>query len=139
MIGRIISMVPEIAAILLGTCVGAVAVVYAGSKGYLGHRKTRTAPSSATTTSTFTTATEQAKEVPAAETPAAAEPAPSPAPARYETVQPAPTPITYSAPSSTSFAAPSFAKKPTRTYRRRTAPVRGATGVKKTLAKPKKH
>ncbi|MDG6917367.1 MAG: hypothetical protein JRM85_07230 [Nitrososphaerota archaeon] len=135
-------MVPEIAAILLGTCVGGVAVVYAGSKGYLGHRKTRAAPSTATPTSTFTMATEQAKEVPAAETPAAAEPAPSPAPssapARYETVQPAPAPITYSAPSSTSFAAPSLAKKPTRTYRRRTAPVRSATGVKKTLAKPKK-
>ncbi|MDG6953013.1 MAG: hypothetical protein JRM74_01440 [Nitrososphaerota archaeon] len=142
MIGRIISMVPEIATILLGTCVGAVAVVYAGTKGYLGHRKTRAAPSPSTTTSAITTATEQAKEVPTAETPVAAEPAPSPspapAPARYESVQPAPAPVTYSAPSSTSFAAPTLAKKPTRTYRRRTAPVRGASGVKKTLAKPKK-
>ena len=135
-------MVPEIATILIGTCVGAVAVVYAGTKGYLGHRKTRAAPSLTTTTSTFATATEQAKEVPAAKTPAAAEPAPSPAhapvTARYETVQPAPSPVTYSAPSSTSFAAPSLAKKPTRTYRRRTAPVRGTAGVKKNLAKPKK-
>ncbi|MCL4355833.1 MAG: hypothetical protein JRM79_00315 [Nitrososphaerota archaeon] len=136
--GRINNMVPEIAAILLGTCVGAVAVVYAGSKGYLGHRKTRAAPSPATTASTFTASTSQA-EAPAAAEPVTS-PAPSPAPsqARYETVQPAPAPVTYSAPSSTSFAAPSIAKKPTRTYRRRTAPVRGATGVKKTLAKPKK-
>jgi hypothetical protein len=94
MIERITNMVPEIATILIGTCVGAVAVVYAGTKGYLGHRKSRAAPSPATTTSAIATATEQANEVPAAETRVAAEPAPSPSPApssaRYETVQPAP-------------------------------------------------
>ncbi|MDG6914032.1 MAG: hypothetical protein JRN34_02060 [Nitrososphaerota archaeon] len=141
MIERITNMVPEIATILIGTCVGAVAVVYAGTKGYLGHRKSRAAPSPATTTSAIATATEQANEVPAAETRVAAEPAPSPSPApssaRYETVQPAPAPVTYSAPSPT-FAAPTLAKKPTRTYRRRTAPVRGPPGVKKALTKPKK-
>jgi hypothetical protein len=31
-----------------------------------------------------------------------------------------------------------LAKKPTRTYRRRTVPVRSPASVKKTLAKPKK-
>ncbi|HXY56707.1 MAG TPA: hypothetical protein VEH01_03745 [Nitrososphaerales archaeon] len=45
--------------------------------------------------------------------------------------------MSYSAPSTTSFGAPTLTK-PTRTYRRRTAPVRSAAGSKKTLAKPKK-
>jgi hypothetical protein len=56
----------------------------------------------------------------------------------YESVQPAPMPVTFSAPSTPSFGAPTLTKKPTRTYRRRTAPVRSAAGSKKTLAKPKK-
>ncbi len=137
------TMVLELATVLLGACVGAVAVLYAAPKGYLGHRKTKS--SAATSIETYATTTEQAVEVPAAEAPAAAEPAPSPAPepapapAFYETVQSAPAPVTFAAPSTTSFGAPTLAKKPTRTYRRRTAPIRSTSGsrtVKST--KPKK-
>jgi len=54
----------------------------------------------------------------------------------YETVQPAPAPVLYTAPSTPALGAPTLTK-PTRTYRRRTAPVRSAAGPKKTL-KPKK-
>ena len=142
------TMVLEVATILLGACVGAVVVIYAAASGYFGHRKTKVA-APVTSIDTYATTTEQASEVPATEAPAVATPAPSPAPepapapeaapsGLYETVQPAPAPVTFSAPSSVSIGAPTLAKKPTRTYRRRTAPVRSAAGVKKTLAKPKK-
>jgi len=141
-------MVPAIAAILLGTCAGIIAVILAADRGYLGHRKTKAAAAPAPSIDTYVTTTEQAPEVPTTEAPAVAEPAPSPAPepaptpeptpAMYESVQPAPAPVTYSAPSLPSFGAPTLAKKPTRTYRRRTAPVRSAAGSKKTLAKPRK-
>lgn len=154
-------MVPEIAIILLGACVGAVVVVYASATGYLGHRKTKAVSTSVTSLASIDSyvptaeqSAEQLAEVPAAEAPAAAETspapaaepppapapesAPSPAPALYETVQPAPAPVTYSAPSQSSFIAPPLAKKPMRTYRRRTAPVRSAAGVKKAAAKSKK-
>ena len=138
-------MVPELATILLGVSVGVVAILYAASSGYLG-RKKKAAVTSAPSDAVHTTKTEQAPKVPATEAPAVAEPAPSPAPeptqapapALYESVQPAPAPVTYAAPSDSSFAAPTLAKKPTRTYRRRTAPVRSAAGTRKTLAKPKK-
>lgn len=136
-------MVLELATVLLGACVGAIAVLYAAPRGFLGHRKKKEAATPAPSIDTYAPTTEQAAEVPAAEAPAVAEPAPSPAPepapALYENVQPAPAPVTYSAPSTTSFGAPTLAKKPTRTYRRRTAPVRSTAGSKKTLAtKPKK-
>jgi len=133
-------MFPEIAAILLGACAGAIAAIYAADAGYLGNRKMKAAAAPVPSFDTYVTTTEQAPEVPATEAPAVAEPAPSPtpAPALYENVQPAPAPVTYSAPSTPSFGAPTLAKKPTRTYRRRTAPVRSAAGSKKTLAKPKK-
>jgi outer membrane biosynthesis protein TonB len=159
-IGPIASaMVLELAIILLGACVGAIAVLYAGARGYLGRSKkaTTTPAPSIPTIDTYATKTEQAPEVPAAEAPAVAEPAPSPAPeptptveptpapeatpapapAIYETVQPAPAPVTFAAPTASSFAAPTLTK-PTRTYRRRTAPVRSAAGSRKALAKPKK-
>lgn len=142
-------MVLELATVLLGACVGAIAVLYAAPRGYLGHRKTKAA-TPAPPADTYTPTTEQAPEVPAAEARAVAEPAPSPtpepspaalpAPALYETVQPAPAPVTYAAPSTTTFGAPTFTKKPMRTYRRRTAPMRSSAGSKKALAhKPKKH
>ncbi len=142
------TMVLEVATILLGACVGAVVVIYAAASGYFGHRNTKAA-APVTSIETYPSTTERASDVSAAETSAVAAPAassaPEPAPAPqaapsglYETVQPAPAPVTFSAPSSVSIGAPTLAKKPTRTYRRRTAPVRSATGVKKTLAKPKK-
>jgi len=141
------AMVPEIATVLLGAAAGILAVLYAAPRGYLGHRKTKAAAAPTTAIDTYVATTEQAPEVPATEAPAVAEPAPSaapepapapaPAPALYESVQPAPAPVTFSAPSTSSFGAPTFTKKPTRTYRRRTAPVRSAAGSKKTL-KPKK-
>ena len=144
------AMALELATVLLAACVGAIAVLYAASKGYLGQRKKATAATPATpvvSIDNHATTTEQAPEVPAAEAPAVAEPAPSPepepsplpapAPAFYETVQPAPAPVTFAAPSEPSFSAPTLAKKPTRTYRRRAAPVRSAAGSRKSL-KPKK-
>lgn len=146
-------MVPELATILLGVVVGAVAVLYAASKGYLG----RTKKAAATTTpsnpavDTPVAETEHAPEIPTADVPAAAEPAPSPVesapapeaaisplPALYENVQPAPAPATFAPSSASSFAAPTLTPKPVRTYRRRTAPVRGAPGSRKTPPKPKK-
>jgi len=138
-------MVPVVATIVLGVAAGAIAVLFAASKGYLGHRKTSAPAAPDTTIDTYATTTEQAPEVPAAEAPAVAEPAPSPAPepepapALYENVQPAPMPVTYTAPPVESFGAPTLTRKPTRTYRRRTAPVRSAAGSKKPLAhRPKK-
>jgi hypothetical protein len=70
--------------------------------------------------------TEMEVASPADVAPAAAEPTPSPAPALYETVQPvvSPAPVTYTPSSVATFGASSAFKKPTRTYRRRTAPVR---------------
>jgi len=151
-------MFQVIATIVLGVAAGAIAVLFAASKGYLGHRKTSAPAAPVTSFDTYVTTTEQAPEVPAAEAPAVAEPAPSPAPeptpapeatpapeftpapapapAMYETVQPAPAPVLYTAPSTPALGAPTLTK-PTRTYRRRTAPVRSAAGPKKTL-KPKK-
>jgi len=77
--------------------------------------------------------------VPAAVATTVAEPAPSPVQAIYETVQPTPAPVQYSAPSVTPFGAPSISKRPTRTYRRRTAPVRSAAASRASLkAKTKK-
>ena len=138
-------MVPVIATIVLGVAAGAIAVLFAASRGYLGHRKTSAPAAPDTSIDTYATTTEQATEVPAAEAPAVAEPAPSPAPepepapALYENVQPAPMPVTYTAPPVESFGAPTLTRKPTRTYRRRTAPVRSAAGSKKPLAhRPKK-
>jgi hypothetical protein len=150
------AMVPVVATIVLGVAAGAIAVLFAASKGYLGHRKTSAPTAPDTSIDTYATTTEQASEVPAAEAPAVVEPAPSPAfeaiaapepapepapapapaPAMYETVQPAPAPVVYTAPSTPALGAPTLTK-PTRTYRRRTAPVRSAAGPKKTL-KPKK-
>ena len=146
------AMVPVVATIVLGVAAGAIAVLYAASKGYLGHRKTSAPAAPDATIDSYATTAEQAPEVPAAEAPAVAEPAPSPtpeatpapeptpaptpAPAMYETVQPAPAPVVYTAPSSPALGAPTLTK-PTRTYRRRTAPTRSAAGPKKTL-KPKK-
>ena len=61
------------------------------------------------------------------------EPAPSPPPALYENVQPdvSPPPVTYAPSSAISFGA-SVSRKPTRTYRRRTAPVRSTTAPRST-------
>ena len=131
------TMVLELATVLLGACVGAVAVLYAAPKGYLGHRKNKSS-SAVTSLESYTPATEQAVEVQAAEAPVAVEPVPFPAPAFYETVQPAPAPVAFAPSPSTSFSTPSFSKKPTRTYRRRTAPVRSAVGTKAAKTKPKK-
>ena len=131
------TMVLELATVLLGACVGAVAVLYAAPRGYFGHRKNKSS-SAVTSFESYTPATEQPVEVQAAEAPAAAEPAPSPFPAFYETVQPAPAPVAFAPSPSNTFSAPSFSKKPTRTYRRRTAPVRSTAGTKAAKSKPKK-
>ena len=147
-------MVLELATVLLGAFVGVVAVLYAAPKGYLGHPRWRTSTKSVTSLESSATPTEQAVGVPAAVATTVAEPAPSPvqetyetvqptpAPveAIYETVQPTPAPVQYAAPSVTSFGAPSISKKPTRTYRRRTAPVRRAAAFRASpKTKTKKH
>jgi len=147
------TMVLELATVLLGAFVGVIAVLYAAPKGYLGHRRRKGSIDSGTSLESSATPTEQAVGVPAAVATTVAEPAPSPdqaiyetvqptpAPVQaiYETVQPTPAPVQYTAPSVTSFGAPSISKKPTRTYRRRAAPVRSAAASKASLkAKTKK-
>lgn len=143
------TMVPELAlvTILLGALYGVFAVLYAAPKGYLGHPRKRKSVESATSIVPYAPTTEQAVGVPAAVATTVAEPAPSPveaiyepvqptpAPVQaiYETVQPAPAPVQYAAPSTMSFGAPSVSRKPTRTYRRRTAPVRSNVASKPSL------
>lgn len=130
------TMVLELATVLLGAFVGVVAVLYAAPKGYLGHQRRKGSIDSVTSSESYAPTTEQAVGVPAAVATTVAEPAPSPVQAIYETVQPTPAPVQYSAPSTISFGAPSISKKPTRTYRRRTAPVR-STAASKASLKPK--
>ena len=139
-------MVLELATVLLGAFVGVVAVLYAAPKGYLGHPRKKESTDSVASPEPYTPTTEQAVGVPATVATTVAEPAPSPvtsapslvastpAPVTpiYETVQPTPAPVQYSTPSSTSFGAPSISK-PTRTYRRRTAPVRSTSASKASL------
>ena len=133
------TMVLELATVLLGAFIGVVAVLYAAPRGYLGHRRRKGSIDSVTSLESSATPTEQAVGVPAAVATTVAEPAPSPVQAIYETVQPTPAPVQYSAPSVTPFGAPSISKKPTRTYRRRTAPVRSAAASRASLkAKTKK-
>jgi hypothetical protein len=130
------TMVLELTTVLLGAFVGVVAVLYAAPKGYLGHPRRRGSVDSVKSPEPYTPTTEQAVGVPAAVATTAAEPAPSPVQAIYETVQPTPAPVQYTAPSTSSFGAPSISKKPTRTYRRRTAPIRSGAASKASL-KPK--
>ena len=134
------TMVPELAlvTVLLGALYGVVAVLYVAPKGYLGHPRKRKSIDSVTSLESSATPTEQAVGVPAAVATTVAEPAPSPVQAIYETVQPTPAPVQYAAPFqyTASFGAPSISKKPTRTYRRRTAPVRSTVASKASL-KPK--
>jgi hypothetical protein len=129
-------MVLEYVAVAIAALVCAVAVLYAAPKGFFGHKKTKSS-ASVSSPEHHTPAAEKPAEVQNVEVPAFFDPAPAPvlAPAMYETVQPAPAPVTYSPPTTTAFGAPSLTKKPTRTYRRRTAPVRSAIGAK--AAKPK--
>jgi hypothetical protein len=131
-------MVLEVVTVLLAAAVGIIAVLYAAPRGYFGHRKKSIIPKPSTASNT--SSTEKAIEFPPFETSTAIEPAPSPVqtPAPYESVQPAPSPVSYTPPSTTSFGAPTLAKKPTRTYRRRTAPIRSAAGSKKALADKEK-
>ena len=132
------TMVLDLATVLLGACVGVVAVLYAAPKGYLGHPRRKESIDTVASIEPYAQPTEQAVGVPAAATTTAVEPAPSPIQiqAIYETVQPSPAPVQFTPPSSTSFGAPTISKKPTRTYRRRTAPVRSTASPKASL-KPK--
>jgi len=132
-------MVLAITTVLLGAEVGAIAVLLAVPKGYLGHRRRKRSIDSVTSLESSATPTEQAVGVPAAVATTVAEPAPSPVQAIYETVQPTPAPVQYFGPSVTSFGAPYISKRPTRTYRRRAAPVMSTAASKASLkAKTKK-
>jgi hypothetical protein len=130
----------ELLTVLLGACVGALAVLYAAPKGYFGHKRMRYTAPTTSIEPVVSAPPEPAPEV----KPIAPQPAPEPAPAftaAYETVQPPPAPVTYAAPSPASFgasSAPTFSKKPVRTYRRRTAPVRSHVPAKVAKAKSKK-
>ena len=130
------TMAYELLTVLLGGCAGAALMLYLAFKGSPGQVN---AASAVTTSTDYAPTTERAAEA-TTEAPAVVEsaPSPAPAPALYEAPQPAPAPVTYTAPATTSFAAPTFTKKPTRTYRRRTAPVRSSPAAKKTLAAKKK-
>jgi hypothetical protein len=131
-------MVLEVVTVLLAAAVGIIAVLYAAPRGYFGRRKKSSTPKPSPESHTSTI--EKSIEFPPFEASPAIEPAPSPAPAPapYESVQPAPAPLSYAQPTTTSFGAPTLAKKPTRTYRRRTAPIRSAAGSKKALAEKEK-
>ncbi len=126
------NMVFEVATVLLGVCVGAVAVLYAAPRGYLGHPRRRGSSAAVAPFNTIYAPTTEQAVAPAEVAAAAAEPAPSPAPALYETVQPevSPAPVTYAPSSVTTFGASPASRKPTRTYRRRTAPVRSTSASK---------
>ena len=125
------TMAYELLTVLLGGCAGAAMMVYLASRP---SGQVKSATSAVTSLTTYAPTTEQAPVAAEAPVVASPAPAPAPAPAMYETVQPAPAPVTYAAPPTTSFGAPTLTKKPTRTYRRRTAPVRSAPAAKKTLA-----
>ncbi|MGP8056719.1 MAG: hypothetical protein ACLP9K_03855 [Nitrososphaerales archaeon] len=131
------TMVPELAlvTVLLGALYGVFAVLYAAPKGYLGHARKRKSIDSVKSPEPYAPTMERAVGVPAALATTAAEPTPSPVQAIYETPQPKPAPAQYTAPFhyTASFGAPSISKKPTRTYRRRTAPVRSGAASKASL------
>lgn len=103
---------------------GTIAVLLAEVIDHLGHRRRKESTYSVMSLESSATPTEQAVGVPAAKATSMAEPAPSPVQAVYETVQPTPAPVQYAAPLryAASFGPSSIARKPTRTYRRRTAP-----------------
>jgi hypothetical protein len=124
-------MVFEVATVLLGVCVGVVAVLYAAPRGYLGHpRKKGSSAAVAQAEMTFAQTEEVTTSPPEAPV-VTAEPAPTSAPALYETVQPdvSPAPVSF-APSSVATFGASASRKPTRTYRRRTAPVRSTSATR---------
>jgi hypothetical protein len=125
-------MAYELLTVLLGGFAGAAMMLYLASRPRIGQVKN--AAVAATPAPAYAPTTEQAPEVTEAPVVVSPAPSPAPAPAMYETVQPAPAPVTYAAPSVASFGAPTLTKKPTRTYRRRTAPVRSAPAAKKSLA-----
>ena len=132
-------MAYELLVVLLGGCAGAAVMVVLAFRSRTGQAKNVT--SSVTTPTAHAPTPEPAVEA-HTEAPVVASiepsPAPAPLPALYETVQPAPAPVTYAAPATTSFGPPTLAKKPTRTYRRRTAPVRSDSASKKALANKQK-
>jgi hypothetical protein len=134
------TMVPELAlvTVLLGALYGVFAVLYAAPKGYLGHPRKRKPIDSVKAPEYYTPTMEQVVGVPAAVATTVAEPVPSPIKAIYEAVQPTPATVQYTAPFHyrASFGTPSISKKPIRTYRRRTAPVR-SSAASKTSLKPK--
>lgn len=141
-------MVFEVAMVLLGVCVGAVAVLFAAPRGYLGHPRRRGSSAAVTKVeAAYAPTTEQVETpaevaavatepvlppAPAEATVTPTEPGPSPAPALYETVQPqvSPPPVTYASPSVAAFGASPLIRKPTRTYRRRAPPVRSTSASK---------
>lgn len=118
--------------VMLDACIDVVAVLYWASKGYLGHLRRNGSIESVAPVESYTAPPEQSIEIPAAVATTEAEPAPFQIQAIYETVQPAPAPVYFAAPSTTSFGAPSISR-PTKTYRRRLAPVRGAAASRASL------
>src|SRR5208337_2975042 len=117
-------MLPELATVLLGACVGIAAVLYAAPKGYLGHPLRKGPVGSMTLSQSYASPMAQEVVVPPAVATTLAEPIPAAAPAIQETVQPTPAPIQDAAPSVTSSEAQSISKKPTRKHSPRTAKVR---------------
>ncbi len=117
-------MLPELATVLLGACVGIVAVLYAAPKGYLGRPVRKGLVGPMTSSHSYTSPMQQEVVVPPPVATTVAEQTPAPAPAIQETVQPTPAPAQDAAPSVTSSDAPSVSKKPTRKRGRGTAKVR---------------
>jgi hypothetical protein len=132
----------ELAAVLLGAYFGGIALIYAAARGYLGHRKAKVTSAVAPLES-YTPVAAPASEMPVRTEPMPSpvpEQAPAPAPAMYETVQPEPAPVTYAQTTTASFEAPLLTRtyRPTRGYRRRTAPIRRISPRETRLTKPKR-
>jgi len=121
--------------VMLDACIDVVAVLYWASKGYLGHPRRNGLARPVASVESYAAPPEQPVEAPAAVATTEAEPAPFQIQAIYETVQPNPAPVHFALPSTTSFGAPSISR-PTKSYRRRLAPVR-STAASKASLKPK--
>lgn len=119
------TMLPELTLAVVLFDVGAVvlALLHAVSQGYLWHPRRMKSINPVASPEPCAQTAEQAGGVPAAAATTALEPAQSPVQALYETVQPTTAPVPFAAPSTMSFGAPS-ASKPSRTCRRRSAPIR---------------
>ena len=145
-------MLPELATVLLGACVGIAAVLYAAPRGYLGHPISKGPITSLTSSQSLAGPIQQEVIVPLAVSTTVAEPTraqvpaiqetvqPTPAQIQViqETVQPTPAPVTYATPSVSPSGADSITKAG-RKHQRRTTPARRTATSKASVRRKTKH